>query len=237
MPYIKTKALIIGKKLHKEHDKNLLLLLEDGRKIEAKIRKARDTSAKWGAVTEPVSCVEVDVYERAARFTITGIDIVKFYGQSLYKLMVAQEFICEVVDKTTPYSHPEEELFDTAIKALDALETSDLGTTIAWFLFEILRINGYPLHVDTCVSCGASIDADACFDLSTGSAVCRSCKTANSINFPYTAVQAVRKLECDECNADIPQKMALGLIKLELRILTARFETNLGTSLHVLSLC
>lgn len=237
MPYIKTKALIIGKKLHKEHDKNLLLLLEDGRKIEAKIRKARDTSAKWGAITEPVSCVEVDVYERAARFTITGIDIIKFYGQSSYKLMVAQEFICEVIDKTTPYSHSEEELFGTAVKALDALEISDLGTTIAWFLFEILRVNGYPLHVDTCVSCGANIETDACFDVATGSTVCRGCRTATSINFPYTAVSAVRKLEIEECKADIPKKMIQGLIKLELRILSARFDTNLRTSLHVLSLC
>ncbi|NTU61098.1 MAG: DNA repair protein RecO [Caldiserica bacterium] len=237
MPYIKTKALIIGKKLHKEHDKNLLLLLEDGRKIEAKIRKARDTSAKWGAITEPVSYVEVDVYDRAGRYTVTGIDIVKYFGQSSYKLMVAQDFICEVLDRTTPYTQAEEELFEVALKAFDALEKFDLGTTIAWFLLEILRINGYPLHVETCVACGAEILNDACFDVATGSAVCRCCKTANSINFPYAAVQAVRNLGCEGCTADIPQKMALGLIKLELRILMARFETNLATSLHVLSLC
>jgi DNA repair protein RecO len=233
MPYIKTKALIIGKKLHKEHDKNLSLLLEDGRRIEAKIRKARDTTAKWGSVTEPVSNVEVDIYDRAGKYTITGIENIKYYSQASYSLMVAQEFVCEAIEKTTAYAHPEDGLFDTALSALDAIENGKARIAVVWFLLELLQIHGYPVHVHSCLFCGAKIDSDCHFDVSTGSTVCKSCRTANCISFPMSAVKAVIELENNGLKAELPEKMARGLTKLMTRILSARFDANLATSLHV----
>ena len=237
MPYVKTKALIMGKKPVKEHDKLLTLLLEDGRRIEAKIRKARDTASKWGSVTEPVSLVEVEVYDRAGRYTITGINIEKYYGGLDYNRMVAQEFVCEVIDKTTAYSFAENELFDLACRTFDALVSSFVPIVIASFMQEILAILGYPMHVSSCLFCADEITTDAYFDVSTGSVVCPKCKTENCIRFPLSAVSAVKELESKGFQADLPDKMCKGLIQLELRIIAARFETNLSTSLHLLAIC
>ncbi len=236
MPYIKTKALIIGKMPYKEHDKTLKLLLEDGRRIEAKIRKARDTGSKWGAVTEPVALIEVEVYERAGRFTITGISIDKFYQSKDYPSMVAQEFVAEIIEKTTPYAFCEEEIFDVAKSAFDELETFDKLTACTKFLLETLRIHGYNLNVSSCSGCGAGIDSDCFFDLATGSTVCKNCKTAHSIRFPMAAVEAVRQLEDHDLSESMRPQMAKGLIELMLRIVSARFDARINTSLHLKSI-
>jgi DNA repair protein RecO len=233
MPYIKTKALIIGKMPYKEHDKTLKLLLEDGRRIEAKIRKARDTGTKWGAVTEPVALIEVEIYERAGRFTITGISIDKFYESKDYASMVAQDFVAEIIEKTTPYGFCEEEIFGIAVTTFDDLERFDKLTTCARFLLETLRVHGYNLNVSSCSGCGTGIESDCHFDLATGSTVCKNCLTAYSIRFPMTAVEAVKKLEENGASVTLHPQMSKGLIELMLRIVSARFDAKINTSLHL----
>lgn len=237
MPYIKTKALIIGKKLHKEHDKNLLLLLEDGRKIEAKIRKARDTSAKWGSVTEPVSEVEIDIYDRAGKYTITGIENINYFSQLSYELMVCQEFICETIDKTTPYAHHEDGLYELARQTMENLESLSKKEVLVCYLFNLLHLHGYNVHVHSCICCGSSIENDSYFDIQTGSTVCKNCKNAHCISFPLSAVNALKAIEDEGYNTKLPDKMSKGLLKLLLRILSSRFEVSFATSLHVQNIC
>jgi DNA repair protein RecO len=151
--------------------------------------------------------------------------------------MVAQEFVCEVIDRTTPFSHQEDELFEVALKTLDNLRNDNIGCSVAWFLYHVLRIHGYPLHVDYCATCGKHIESDASFDVSLGSVVCRDCRTADCIAFPLTAVTAVKTFDNPCINECLPKKMVQGIIKLELRILCSRFDAKIGTSLHIQSLC
>lgn len=237
VPYLKKEAIILSKITIGEYDKKLILLLDDGRLIEAIIRRARDVASKWGSVTEPYSHVQLELYERNNHFTITGIALLLYYS-SIYRSFqccVVADYIVETITLCTPLGCPETGLFNLVLSSLKGLNESiilPLSILISYML-NYLSILGYGLNLSYCHVCNKQIEDDCFFDVGYGSVVCSHCSYNGLLKIPFFAISVMRKLiEGDK--VEMPSKLAKGLITLLSRIYLNRFDVQPKSSLHIL---
>lgn len=241
MPYTKHKALVIGRTLKGDCDKTLLLVTDDGRKLEATIRKARDSSSKWACVTEPVCEVEVELYMRKHKATIVSLQLANFYSNISKSLSsaVAEAMIFELLNSILPIDMPEDMLYEnlsTAYKLLN-LQTANHLSVLAWFIYGFLYGIGYQLSMENCQVCGSKITGDAYFDVKKGSAICAGCVTRGNIHLPDFARKAIGALEyVTPEGLSFDPKLSKGIIELFARVIQNRFDVTLKTSLHVKTL-
>ncbi len=237
VPYLKKEAIILSKAAVGEHDKRLTLLLDDGRLIEAKVRRARDVASKWGSVTEPVSHVRLELYERGNHFTITGIALVS-YMSSIYRSFescVVADYMIELVSLCTPFGCPETGLFDLVLSSFEAANdplTPPLSA-LASYMLTYLSILGYSLNLNFCHVCGAPIEGDCFFDVACGSVVCGNCAGRGLVRLPFFALSAMRGL-IEGADIEMPPKLAKGIVTLLSRVYKDRFEACPKSSLHIL---
>ena len=240
MAYTNHEALIIGKTPTAEHDKILNLLLEDGRRVEAKIRKARDTSAKWTSITEPVSLVELELYEKANRFTITSINLLEYFDgiYSDFIHCVASDYIFELIQGCTPYGCAEIGLFEITLESYRFLAKKELEplSVLASYLLDFSNILGYGTNFYTCKTCGVRVESNCGFDVKTGQVVCSGCKLAQHLNIPDYALKAIQALGTSYTNRlDLNPKLAFGVITLLERVIKDRFDFVPKSSYHLTS--
>lgn len=241
MPYTKHNALIIGRTLKGDCDKTLLIVTDDGRKLEATIRKARDGTSKWACITEPVCEVEVELYMRKHKATIVSLKLVNFFSNitKLPSSAVAEAMIFEIVKSILPIDVPEENLYKSLLKAYSLLNNSGDNhlSVLAWFIFGFLYGIGYQVSMDFCSTCSEIIQGDAYFDINRGSAICKNCVSRGNINLPEFARKAISVLEYVKPEGlSFDPKLSKGIIELFSRIIQNRFDVTLKTSLHVKTL-
>lgn len=241
VPYVKHKALLIGRTLKGDCDKTLLLVTDDGRKLDAAIRKARDASSKWACITEPVCEVEVELYMRNHKATIVSLKLINFFSNipNTPSSAVAEAMIFEIVKTILPEDVPEDNLYESLQKTYSLLNNSNENhlSVLAWFVFGFLYGIGYQLSMETCPTCGESIKGDAYFDIKKGSAICKNCVSRGNINLPEFARKAIKALEyVNPDGLSFDQKLSKGIIELFSRIIQNRFDVTLKTSLHVKTL-
>ncbi|HOO97750.1 MAG TPA: DNA repair protein RecO [Caldisericia bacterium] len=235
MRHFKTNAIIYATKSFKDHDKFLSLMQEDGRRIDAKIRKARHTNTKWGSLTEPVSVVSLMLYEKSNHYTVTGISLIEHF-ESIdkdYKKMLACEVIAETINNTTPYGVAEDGNFDIVYDIFSILDnTNDAILTINIFFSKIILAAGYSIDLDYCGVCGSSIDNDCYFDVELGSTLCNNCHTPNRISLPNFARLALKDIIGGKLST-YDKKLMIGINILLERIVEHHFGFRSRCSLHL----
>ena len=241
MPYTKHCAIIVGRTLKGDSDKNLLLVLDDGRKVEASIRKARDSFARWSCITEPVSLVEVELYAKKNKNTIVSMQLKRFYANIPKNITsaLAEALIFELIESMLPFDIPENCLFDSLNKTYQLLNMSSQNhfSVLVWFMSDFLSVMGYHLQTNSCQLCGSKIDSDCFFDIKRGSVLCHECSSKGMIPLPNFARKAISVLEFVEPDGlSFDDKLAKGLIELFSRVIHNRFDINLKTSLHIKAL-
>lgn len=241
VPYTKHKALLIGRTLKGDCDKTLLIVTEDGRKLEATIRKARDSTSKWACVTEPVCEVEVELYMRKHKATIVSLQLLKFFSNipKTPSSAVSEAMIFEIVNAILPIDVPEDNLYESLRKTYNILNNPSENhlSVLAWFIFGFLFGIGYQLSMENCQVCGEKIEGDSYFDIKKGSAICASCVSRGNIHLPDFARKAISALEyVSPDGLSFDPKLSKGIIELFTRIIQNRFDVTLKTSLHVKTL-
>lgn len=235
MKYFKTNAIIYAVKSFKDHDKFLSLMQEDGRRIDAKIRKARHTNAKWGSITEPVSAVSLMLYEKNNHYTVTGISLIKHF-ESIncdYRKMIASEVIAETINGTTPYGVAEDGNYDIVYDIYTILDSPvDALHAVNIFYSKIVLAAGYSIDLTHCGVCGSLIDNYCYYDIELGSTLCKLCHSPNRIALPNFA----RLAFIDICNSSLSKydkKLMIGINILLERIVEHHFGFRSKCSLHL----
>ncbi|HEY1829191.1 MAG TPA: DNA repair protein RecO [Acidimicrobiales bacterium] len=181
MTLVRDKAVVLRTYRLGEADKIIVLATEQHGKRRAVAKGIRKTTSKFGARLEPLTHVDVLLWEGRSELQIVNqvevVDTFRVIRDDLGRLPRGMALL-EVTDQMLQDGHPDRQLFAMLVGALRAManaETDPLLVAPAFFL-KALVLEGAAPVLDSCASCGEPegvVDLVA-FDLVVGGALCRS---------------------------------------------------------------
>ncbi|MCR4429336.1 MAG: DNA repair protein RecO [Caldiserica bacterium] len=186
MPLFKTTGFVLKTKSWGEGDKLATFFTREKGKIFCLVRGARKPKSHWGGALEPMTLLDLMIYEKGGRHTLTQCQIIKSFKvlrQSSVPGSTAL-FLTELVDKLTAEEDPNPELFNQLELALSAMENGfpPLSVSLS-FTLKFLNLLGFWPLMDVCASCGKRIEGGMnTFNPKSGGLICPDCKSSLSGN-------------------------------------------------------
>jgi DNA repair protein RecO (recombination protein O) len=176
-----------------EYDKWVSLFTPDYGKLRLRVRGARKPKSKMGMLTEPMNRLKARVIEGRAQKLLVQPQLARGYVNSraeLERLSIALA-LCETLDRWLPEEHPEPEVYETLVDALESLECGALPEAVAaQALWRWLALLGYAPELGRCARCGVVSGAEGgSFVIIEGQLLCRRCAPrAEGVPLDATAV-------------------------------------------------
>ena len=166
-----------------EADRIIVLMTEEHGKVRAVAKGVRRTSSKFGARLEPLTHVDLLLWQGRSDLDIVNqVEVVETFRHVREDLgRVAKGLaLLEVTDQIAQERHPDRRLFTMLVGALRALSDKNADPTLLApsFFLKALVLEGATPVLDACASCGES-DGDVelvAFDLVEGGTLCRRCR-------------------------------------------------------------
>lgn len=166
-----------------EADRIIVLMTEEHGKVRAVAKGVRRTSSKFGARLEPLTHVDLLLWQgRSDLDIINQVEVIETFRHVREDLgRVAKGLsLLEVTDQIAEERHPDRRLFTMLVGALRALSDNNADPTLLApsFFLKALALEGATPVLDACASCGEA-DGDVelvAFDLVEGGTLCRRCR-------------------------------------------------------------
>ena len=180
-----------------ESHRVVVLVSPNHGKLRTVAKGVRKTKSRFGGRLEPLTHVDLVLYEGKNLDTITQVSIINAFPHlrnDLDRLLAAGTMI-EVVDAVVQEDEPSQRMFLLLQRGLTVLDHGpahpDLVTA---FLLKAAAIIGVAPALDTCAGCGAT-DGLGWFSFAAGGSLCRQCRTPGSYALraglvPYLAAVA-----------------------------------------------
>jgi DNA repair protein RecO (recombination protein O) len=187
VPLISTRALILHGIPYGDTSRILRLLTADHGLRSVIAKGAQRPKNRFGGILEPFTEGEAQFNLREGRdlFILAGFSLIRSrqgIGRDLGGFAGAS-LISELLLRSAT-EEPSPELFRTACLAMDDLAGSDDGSrrSLAWTWY-IVSMLGYEPQMGSCVVCGRDFGTaeESRFDVASGGAVCRSCRSSGRI--------------------------------------------------------
>lgn len=180
-----------------ESHRVVVLLSPSHGKLRTVAKGVRKTKSRFGGRLEPLTHVDLVLYEGRNLDTITQVSIINAYPHlrnDLDRVLAAGTMI-EVVDAVVQEDEPSQRMFLLLQRGLTVLDHGpahpDLVTS---FLLKSAAIIGVAPALDTCAGCGRNTEL-RWFSFAAGGSLCPSCRTPGSYALragliPYLAAVA-----------------------------------------------
>lgn len=208
------RGVVLRSRALGEKDRVLVLLTEEGGKISASARGARNPKSKLAALAQPFTLARFLIAKGRSLDIVSQAEIENAHTHlagDLIKTAWASYF-CELCD-AIPEHLPDPELFEllcVALSTLDAAENADQAEIVGrWFEAKYLAHLGYEPILGRCVACETKLTVAAddtqqiiAFSPALGGTLCRACTARDGarLNVKVSALRALRQLE----RADTP---------------------------------
>jgi DNA repair protein RecO (recombination protein O) len=164
-----------------EADRIIVLLTENHGKVRAVAKGVRRTSSKFGARLEPLSHVDLLLWQGRSDLDIVNqvevIDTFRAVREDLNRLPQGMALL-EVTDQMAQERHPDPRLYAMLVGALKALCEPGADPTLLApsFFLKALVLEGAAPVLDACAACGEpdGVVELVAFDLVVGGALCRA---------------------------------------------------------------
>jgi DNA repair protein RecO (recombination protein O) len=164
-----------------EADRIIVFLTESHGKVRAVAKGVRRTSSKFGARLEPLTHVDLLLWQGRSDLDIVNqvevLDTFRAVREDLPRLPQGMALL-EVTDQMAQERHPDPRLYAMLVGALRALSTAtDTRALVApAFFLKALVLEGAAPVLDSCAACGEPEGAVelVAFDLVVGGALCRA---------------------------------------------------------------
>lgn len=183
MSSLKDTAVILRTYRTGEADKIIVLYTKEHGKLRAIAKSSRKTTSKLGARLEPLSYVNVILWQGKSLATVTSVDVIDNFSNirsDLDKVLMATTMV-EIIEKFTPDEHSDMDFFRLLANALETVNNNFSPAILAAFCFKILILEGLSPQIDRCCSCGATSDLVA-FNPEIGGILCSKCRSGHLIS-------------------------------------------------------
>ena len=239
----KTEAIVLRSMRFSEADRILHLYTANRGRIGAIAKGVRKTKSRFGARLEPLSHVELMLYEGGGELqTITGVELLRSHHvtrEDTYRLnvgMIGAEAMLRL------FGEPEanERAFGALARFRDLLDGTPRAESrpavdplVLSFQLKLLWLAGYLPHLTSCVECGAS-DNLLAFSPRSGGAVCPA-HAANSLRLSPEGLIGIERLLSTPL-ADAPHAELSDRARRDaLSVVTSSYEEHGGFRLRTLS--
>jgi DNA repair protein RecO (recombination protein O) len=212
-----------------EADRIITLLTKRTGRVRAVAKGVRRTRSKFGAVLEPFSHVDLQLYAGRSLDIVTQADGLSAYGQQLvtdYPRYTAGTAVLETAERLTAEERePALRLFLLVVGALRALTgddpVRDPSLVLDAFLLRAMSVAGYAPSLLDCARCGATGPHRA-FSVPAGGAVCPACRPAAAASPAPAATALMSDLltgewEAAEASDGRTRREASGLVAAHLQ--------------------
>lgn len=206
-------------------------------KIQGLFKGIRKDYKKFSSPLEPYSLNEIILYHgRSDLHLVSYCDLLDNFTQIRQSIekMVCASYLAELVDKIMPAEDKNIEVFDLLLESLHKVSSSDGHTKIIpVFQIKLLSLSGFKPHLDSCVSCGSSINHESYFSNAHGGLLCKTCRTKDRLATSVLRGTVASLIHIEK--SDWQRSLRLGLslkINQELKhILNTFLEFHLSCSL------
>jgi len=165
-----------------EADRIIVVMTEGHGKVRAVAKGVRRTSSKFGARLEPLTHVDLLLWQGRSELDIVNqvevIETFRAVREDLHRVAKGLSLL-EVTDQMAQERHPDRRLYAMLVGALRALSDDQADPTLlAPSFLKALVLEGAAPMLDACASCGepdGAVDLVA-FDLVEGGTLCRRCR-------------------------------------------------------------
>ena len=181
MSLYRDEAIVLRTQKLGEADRIITLLTRDHGRIRGVAKGVRRTMSKFGARLEPGSHIDVQLYVGKTFDTITQVEALMNYGESLtddYQRWTVAAAIMEASERFSPNEHePATKEFNLVVGALKVLAESRYAPLLILdaFLLRSLDIAGYAPSMTFCSNCEKP-GPHRYFSLVGGGSVCADCR-------------------------------------------------------------
>ncbi len=167
-----------------ETDRIVTMLSRGRGKLRAVAKGVRRTKSRFGARLEPGMLVDLQCYEGRSLDTVTQAEMIAPYGDRLardYAAYTCATVMLETADRVSEEHEPVVQQFNLLAGGLSSLahREHDPDMIMDSYLVRAVAIAGWAPSFTDCAGCGAQGPHRA-FNLASGGAVCRSCRTPGS---------------------------------------------------------
>ncbi|GEM_PF-4001022 len=230
------EAVILKRYPVGEDDSICCLYSPDHGKIRAAARHALKPRSRFSGLLEPFNVIDAEIQFRENRdlHRISEAGLLRRFSHlidTLEKVSAAFEVI-EVLERFTPDSEPDPDLYSAAIVALTSLDSNSAHDELILRFFEYTYLvqNGYALRVDACIRCGkARGQRPARLHIEDGGAVCSQCKQDSGLPVvSHATLECMQRLR-DHRSIPILKSSLQDIIRHEMRSIVLQiFEFHLG---------
>ena len=169
-----------------EADRIVVLLTPGHGKVRAVAKGVRRTKSRMGGRLEPLSHVDLLMYEGRDLDTVSQAELVEPWRplhEDLSRLAQGLA-MAEAAEQVAQEREPSLDLYRMLVGALKALVSQPGPLIVASFYWKLLSLDGAGPVLGTCAHCGAEPPAASlvAFDITEGGALCRDCRRGSAIS-------------------------------------------------------
>lgn len=203
-----------------ESHRVVVLLSPNHGKLRTVAKGVRKTKSRFGGRLEPMTHVDLVLYEGKELDTITQVSVINGFPNVRNELdrVLAAGTMIEVVDAVVQEDDPSLRMFLLLQRGLTVLDSGpphpDLVTA---FLLKAADIVGLAPAFDTCSGCGTTDNLKR-FNFAAGGSVCENCRVPGSYSLRAGVVAYLARVASADIHAlpeadDTMTKEALGITK------------------------
>lgn len=181
MPLIKLSGFVLRARSWGETDKLVTLFTKERGKLSSVVRGARKPQSHWGGAFEPLTLLDLLVYEKKERYTLTQCQITKSFHllRQDTKASSTSYQIIELLENLIMEEDPNPQLFNEVEEAFTALEEGAPSLPLFnSFRLKLLTLLGFWPKLDACASCGKKVKAiTLIFNPRLGGIICQDCQS------------------------------------------------------------
>ncbi len=195
MSLFRDKGVVLRSYRLGEADRIVVFLTERHGKVRAVAKGVRKTTSKFGARLEPLTHVDLLLWQGRSDLDIVNqvevVDSFRSVREDLARVPKGLALL-EVTDQLAQERHPDPQLYTMLVGALRALADNNADPTLlapAFFL-KALVLEGAGPVLDACAACGEPDDVVEliAFDLVAGGTLCRVHRSGRPMSAPALAL-------------------------------------------------
>ncbi len=184
MAIIKTEAIVLKRYDLRETSLLATFFTQDFGKVTGELKGIRADPKKFASPLEVFSHNEIIFYQKrnSSVHLVSQCDLINGFTaikQNMAAITCAS-VIVELLDGIMAQEDKNAEVFSLVISALSELSGANAEKIMTVFKIKLLSLSGFKPHLDSCVSCGASVINQPEFSLKLGGLLCPKCNSKDN---------------------------------------------------------